>query len=109
MPYPVYVPKGNRQLSAYLRKNVAPKSMRLCGLGCRYIVIHGFKLAYYLGFEEKEWEATAEFLEELAPLAKDMDITMCVENLYVRDVKQGQCHAYRLFSFLSLAEKASLR
>ena len=70
MPYPVYVPKGSRQLNTYLRKNVAPKSMRLCSfLGCRYIVIHGFKLAYYLGSEEKEWQATAELLEELAPLA----------------------------------------
>ena len=83
MPYPVYVPKGSRQLNAYLRKNVAPKSMRLCSfLGCRYIVIHGFKLAYYLGSEEKEWEATAEFLEELAPLARELGITMCIENLY---------------------------
>ena len=83
MPYPVYVPKGSRQLNTYLRRNMAPKSMHLCKfLGCRYIVIHGFKLAYYLGSEEQEWQATAEFLEELAPLAKEMGLTMCIENLY---------------------------
>ena len=83
MPYPIYVPRGSRQLNEYLRKNVAPKSMHLCKfLGCRYIVIHGFKLAYYAGSEEKEWAATEEFLEGLAPLAKKLGITMCIENLY---------------------------
>ena len=83
MPYPVYVPKGSRQLNEYLRRNVAPKSLHVCRfLGCRYIVIHGFKLAYYAGSEEKEWEATEAFLEELAPLAKELGITMCIENLY---------------------------
>ena len=95
MPYPMYVPKGSRQLNEYLQKIVAPKSMRLCSfLDCKYIVIHGFKLAYYLGSEEKEWEATQAFLEELAPLAKSLNITMCIENLYdgIGDrVVEGPC------------------
>ncbi|MBR3624544.1 MAG: sugar phosphate isomerase/epimerase [Selenomonadaceae bacterium] len=83
MPYPVYVPKGSRRLNEYLRRTVAPKSMLLCRFfGCKHIVIHGFKLAYYVGSEEKEWEATEEFLEELAPLAKELGVTMCIENLY---------------------------
>ncbi len=95
MPYPVYVPKGSRQLNTYLRKNMAPKSLRLCKfLGCKYIVIHGFKLAYYLGSEEQEWQATQEFLEELAPLARELGITMCIENLYdgIADrIVEGPC------------------
>ena len=83
MPYPVYVPKGSKELNAYLRKNVAPKSLYICKfLDCKYIVIHGFKLAYYLGSEDEEWAATENFLEELAPLAKELGITMCIENLY---------------------------
>lgn len=83
MPYPVYAPKGSQELNEYLRKTVAPKSLYICKFfGCKYIVVHGFKLAYYLGSEDAEWAATEDFLTELAPLAKELDITMCIENLY---------------------------
>lgn len=83
MPYPIYVPKGKKELNDYLWQEVAPKSLWLCAfLGCRYLVVHGFKLAYYLGSEDREWEETKRFLETLAPLAKEMGITICVENLY---------------------------
>ncbi len=83
MPYPVYVPKGSRKLNRYLWHEVAPKSMALCAfLECRYIVIHGFKLARFLGSEAEEWERTEAFLEFLAPMAKEMGITVCIENLY---------------------------
>lgn len=83
MPYPNYVPQGSSDLNAYLRNVVAPKSMAICAFfGCPYIVIHGFKLAHYLGSEEAEWEATEQFLDALAPMAREMGITMCIENLY---------------------------
>lgn len=83
MPYPVYVPTGSQQLNDYLCQEVAPKSLQLCAFfGCSYIVIHGFKLARYLGSEEAEWEQTRRLLEHLAPMAKELGITMCVENLY---------------------------
>lgn len=83
MPYPIYVPRGSRELNEYLRKTVAPKSLYICRyFDCKYIVVHGFKLAYHLGSEEAEWEATEAFLDELAPLAKELDVTMCIENLY---------------------------
>ncbi len=83
MPYPAYIPGGSRELNEYLWHEVAPKSMRLCAyFDCRYIVIHGFKLAHHLGSEEAEWQKTAEFLHFLAPLAKELGITVCIENLY---------------------------
>lgn len=83
MPYPNYVPKGSKELNDYLRDEVAPKSMSVCAFfGCPYIVIHGFKLAYFLGSEEEEWRRTETFLDSLAPMAKEMGITMCIENLY---------------------------
>lgn len=83
MPYPIYVPTGTRELNAYLSEEVAPKSMQLCSFfGCRYIVVHGFKLVRFLGSEEAEWERTAEFLDTLAPMAKELGITVCMENLY---------------------------
>lgn len=83
MPYPNYVPNGSRELNDYLWNVVAPKSMRICSfLECRYIVIHGFKLAKQLGSEEAEWERTEQFLRFLAPMAKELGITMCIENLY---------------------------
>lgn len=83
MPYPVYVPSGSGELNEYLRNIVAPKSMQVCAFfGCKYIVVHGFKLAYYLGSEEAEWMETERFLDSLAPMAKELGVTICIENLY---------------------------
>ena len=83
MPYPMYVPTATSEMNEYLLKEVAPKSMQLCSfLECRYIVIHGFKLARYLGSEAKEWERTEQFIDSIAPTAKEMGITICIENLY---------------------------
>ena len=83
MPYPMYVPGGDRSLNEYLQKVVAPKSIKICAfLDCHYIVVHGFKLTHYLGSEEAEWQQTEAFLDKLAPLAKEFNITMCIENLY---------------------------
>lgn len=95
MPYPNYVPNGSKDLNRYLRNVVAPKSMKLCAfMGCRYIVIHGFKLARYLGSEEAEWEKTEAFIEFLAPLAKELGVTICVENIYTdigNHIVEGPC------------------
>lgn len=82
MPYPTYIPTAGADLNDYLWNEVAPKSMQLCAFfGCPYIVIHGFKLAYYLGSEE-EWVRTEQFIDFLAPMAREMGITICMENLY---------------------------
>lgn len=83
MPYPVYIPRGEKELNCFLKEEMVPKSMHICAhLGCRYIVVHGFKLRYYLGSEEEEWKQTEKFLESMAPLAKELGITICIENLY---------------------------
>lgn len=83
MPYPSYVPNGSKELNDYLWNTVAPKSLQVCAfLECPYIVIHGFKLARNLGSEEAEWARTEKFLRSLAPMAKEMGITLCIENLY---------------------------
>lgn len=83
MPYPMYVPNGTDELNDYLWKVVAPKSMGICAFfGCPYIVVHGFKLSGNLGSEEAEWERTEKFLDSLAPMAKEMGIVICIENLY---------------------------
>lgn len=83
MPYPNYVPGGTRELNAYLREVVAPKSLQVCAyFGCPHIVVHGFKLARFLGSEEEEWNVMEQFLDFLAPMAKEMGITICIENLY---------------------------
>lgn len=83
MPYPIYVPTGTKALNDYLWNEVAPKSMEICHfLGCKNIVIHGFKLAMFLGTEDAEWEKTEEFINFIAPKAKEYGITICIENLY---------------------------
>jgi sugar phosphate isomerase/epimerase len=45
-------------------------------------VVHGFKLASFLGSEELEWEQTEAFLRFLGPYAKETGVTVCLENLY---------------------------
>ena len=83
MPYPVFVPRGTNEDNAYLWHQMAPKSLRICAFfGCRYLVVHGFKLARELGSEDAEWAQTEKFVHALAPLAKELGITLCVENLY---------------------------
>lgn len=83
MPYPIYVPAGDEEINSYLQNEVAVKGMSVCAfLECPYIVVHGLKLAKYLGSEEEEWKRTEAFLETLAPMAKEMGITLCIENLY---------------------------
>lgn len=83
MPYPLHVPNGKDEINDYLWNVVAPKSLHVCKFfDCKYIVVHGFKLARFLGSEELEWVETEKFLRFLAPMAKEMGITLCVENLY---------------------------
>ncbi len=95
MPYPNYVPNGSDELNSYLKNIVALKSMKICAfMDCQYIVIHGFKLAHYLGSEEAEWQQTLAFIEFLAPLAKELGITICIENLYTglgNHIVEGPC------------------
>jgi len=83
MPYPIFVPEKEAKINDFLWQQVAPKSMEICNfLECRYIVIHGFKLAHLLGSEEAEWERTQAFLDSILPYAAEHGITVCMENLY---------------------------
>ena len=83
MPYPTFVPGAKKEINDYLWNEVGPKSIEICRfLECPHIVIHGFKLERYYGSEEAEWEKTEEFIDYLAPLAKEYGITICIENLY---------------------------
>ncbi len=95
MPYPNYIPNGSREINEYLWNVVAPKSMQICAFfGCPYIVVHGFKLANCLGSEADEWERTEKFLDFLAPMAKEMGITICIENIYTSiggHIVEGPC------------------
>ena len=95
MPYPIYMPNGKKELNDYLWNVMAPKSMELCSFfECSYIVIHGFKLAKNLGSEEAEWSETERFIHSIAPMAKEMGITICIENLYSsvgKHIVEGPC------------------
>ncbi|MBQ5676434.1 MAG: sugar phosphate isomerase/epimerase, partial [Lachnospiraceae bacterium] len=95
MPYPIYIPNGKTELNEYMWNVVAPKSMKICNyLDCKYLVIHGFKLARYLGSEQLEWDKMEEFLLQYAPMAKELGITFCIENLYTAiggHIVEGPC------------------
>lgn len=95
MPYPNYVPGAPEEINDYLFKVVAPKSMEICAFfDCPYIVVHGFKLAEILGSEQAEWDRTEEFLRSLAPMARELNITICMENIYTgsgNHIAEGTC------------------
>lgn len=95
MPYPLLVPNGSRELNDFLWNEVAPQSLKVCAFfECPHIVIHGFKLAYYSGSEDEEWAETEKFLHFLAPIAQELRITMCIENLYSSQgghIVEGPC------------------
>lgn len=95
MPYPSYVPGAPEEINEYLFRVVAPKSMEICAFfGCPYMVVHGFKLAAHLGSEQAEWNRTEEFLRSLAPMAKELGITICMENIYTgsgNHIIEGPC------------------
>lgn len=95
MPYPSYIPSATEEINNYLMQIVAPKSLEICAFfGCPYIVVHGFKLAKELGSEEAEWEQTEKFLDSLAPIAKELGITICMENIYTsigNRIIEGPC------------------
>ena len=95
MPYPMYIPDATAEINDYLMRTVAPKSLEICAFfGCPYIVVHGFKLARNLGSEAAEWEQTEKFLESIAPLAKERNITICLENIYTNigsHIIEGPC------------------
>ncbi len=83
MPYPNFIPDAAQEINDYLVREMAPKSMKLCHyFDCKYIVIHGLKVKRFYGSEEAEWEKTEEFIDTIAPFAKEMGITICVENIY---------------------------
>ena len=83
MPYPIFIPTGKKFVNDYLVNHVMPKSMYICDFfECPYLVVHGLKLARYLGSEDLEWQQTEEMLDFIAPMAKEMGITLCIENLY---------------------------
>lgn len=95
MPYPSYIPNATEEINNYLMRTVAPKSLEICAFwGCPYIVVHGFKLAKELGSEAAEWEQTEKFLDSLAPIAKELGITICMENIYTNmgnHIMEGPC------------------
>lgn len=95
MPYPSYVPDAADEVNNYLMQTVAPKSLEICAFfGCPYIVVHGFKLAKKLGSESAEWERTEAFLKSLAPLAKELEVMICLENIYTSigsHIVEGPC------------------
>lgn len=95
MPYPNYIPNGCKEINDYLINVVAPKSMKICKyLECPYIVVHGLKLARQLGSEEAEWEKTEAFLDTILPMAKEMGIVICIENIYISvgsHIVEGPC------------------
>lgn len=95
MSYPSYIPDASTEINDYLMQTVAPKSLEICAFfDCPYIVVHGFKLAREFGSERAEWERTEAFLESLVPLAKELKITICLENIYTNignHIVEGPC------------------
>lgn len=95
MPYPNFIPDAAQEINDYLLKEMAPKSLQICDyFDCKYIVIHGLKVKQFYGSEEAEWAKTEEFIETIAPMAKELGITICAENIYTsagKHIVDGPC------------------
>lgn len=83
MPYPVCIPDTRDERSRYLIQTAAAKSMEICDFfQCPYMVVHGLDLAGICGEDVVVREWIDQFLEILVPMAKELKITICVENEY---------------------------
>lgn len=81
MPYPVCIPDMTPEINDYLIYTVASKCMEICAFfGCPYIVVSGFNAARGLGGDGIAWEWTEKLLESLALMARELKITICIEN-----------------------------
>lgn len=78
-----------------LIQTAAVKSMEICAFfGCPYIVVHG---PGAVGGLEADWEWTEKYLDFLAPMAKDLKITMCIEN---RNMEGSRCDAGKAAAYI---------
>lgn len=82
MPCLIYMSSAAKERINDLIQTIAVKSMEICAFfGCPHIVVYGFDA---VGGSEAEWEWTEKFLDLLAPMAKDLKITMCIENCIMK-------------------------
>lgn len=79
MPSSVCIPNMAVEIDEGLIHTVASKSMEICAFfNCPYIVVHGIDAVRGMG---ANWEWTKKLLDSLAPVAKDLKITICIENI----------------------------
>ncbi len=83
MPSSANIPNMAVEIDESLMHTVASKSMEICAFfGCPYLVVSGFDAANGIGGEGIAWEETEKLIESLAPMAKELKITVCMENSY---------------------------
>lgn len=83
MPSSACIPNMAVEIDGNLMHAVASKSMEICAFfGCPYLVVSGFDAAKGIGGEGIAWEETEKLIESLAPMAKELKITVCMENSY---------------------------
>lgn len=84
--FPSYQPV-DADFDAYHRE-VMKKNIILCGFfGCRYMVVHPYTIRDRLagGGFEAEYAINMELYRSLLPLAKENNVTICLENMFHRD------------------------
>lgn len=95
MPGLIYITNAAKGRINGLIQTAAVKSMEICAFfGCPYIVMHGLGA---VGGLETEWEWTEDFLDFLAPMAKDLKITLCMEN---RNMEGFCCDARKAAAYI---------
>lgn len=96
MPYPVYIPNTGDEKSRCRMQTAASKSMEICAFfQCPYMVVHGLGCAGISGEYAAAQEWISQFVETLAPMAKELKITICIENGYTNignHITEDHCH-----------------
>jgi len=94
-PFPTYVP--DRSMVDHVRRATELSFIAARYLGCRHCVVHpGFGIG---GLDQQlssddEWKVNIDFYRSLIDCARDNDVVICLENLFVTDrgkVYQGPC------------------
>lgn len=95
MPGLIYITSAAKEKINDLIQTAAVKSMEICAFfGCPYIVVHG---PGAVGGTEADWEWSEKYLDFLAPIAKDLKITMCIEN---RNMESFCCDAEKVAAYI---------
>lgn len=90
-PFPCYVPEPSNGYNDYLL-DVLKYTIKGCKvIGCHRLVVHPFFFGYQEAMDpQQEWDVNIARYSALIPTARENDVIICLENMFVR--RQGKIY-----------------